>query len=458
MGTGCGTFLIEAYRALTGARKKLRSKALHGLFGLDVDPAAVRIARLALACEALSPGKPAIARDLFEHTLQCADATGSGSTLLSRRFDLVIGNPPWVSLKGRFGRPVYTERVLDDLISRLGIDTYRPNLAEVFVRVALALLAKDGILALLLPDRIAHNLQFENLRRLLLQETELVEIGLGRRIPGVTSENMILICRNRRPPEHHQVHFFRHDGASETRQCDLIERAGHAWKPSGGLGAALSGGWVESGVPLGSLVSTGVGFIPRPDTLSESPEGANSVPVARGRDIVRYGRRGRCFFVFEPANLSGGTHNRAKLGKREKILLRKTGDPLVATIDRQGIYPEQSLYFLHSPEPGVSLSVLLAWLNSETLSHYVRLELLTNPGTISQLKKVHLDRIPVPLVFLRGPGIDEWLAAIESLVEERLSMGAGGPDEKPATDLENKIEQMIRERLEAEGKTKAAND
>jgi hypothetical protein len=343
---------------------------------------------------------------------------------------------------------------LDDLTGRLGIDTYRPNLAEVFVRVALGLLAKDGILALLLPDRIAHNLQFENLRSLLLRETELVEIGLGRRISGVTSENMILICRNRRPREDHQVRFFSEDGVSETRQGDLVD----VLRPLGGLGAALSEGWVGASVPLGSLVATGVGFIPRPDTLTETPEGADSVPVARGRDIVRFGRRGRCFFVFEPANLSGGTQNRAKLGKREKILLRKTGDPLVATIDRQGIYPEQSLYFLHSPKPGVSLNVLLAWLNSETLSHYVRSELLTNPGTISQLKKVDLDRIPVPLVFIRGPGIEEWLTAMESLVDQRLDMGTGESDDARAKAMETRIEQMIRERLEAVGETKAADD
>ncbi len=442
-GTGCGGFLIEAYRFLTNIRKKPRSKVLHGLHGADLDPAAVRIARLALACEALSPGTPAVSRSLLENTLQVVDVTDNESTMFSRRYDLVIGNPPWVSLKGRFGRPLYTKRALEDLGSRFGIDSYRPNLAEIFVRIALGLLAENGILALLLPDRIAHNLQFQDLRKVLLRETELEEIGLGRRIPDVVSENMILICRNRSPAKGRLVRFFSTDGVSETRQSDLTD----ILKPSLGKDTALSFGWAKASVPLASLVSTGVGFIPRAGTLTETPEGEGAVPVVRGRDIVRYGRRGRCFFVFEPGSLSGGTTNRAKLGKREKILVRKTGSSLVATLDRHGIYPEQSLYFLHSPKPGVSLSVLLAWLNSKILSDYVRSELLTNPGTIPQIKKVHLDRTPVPIILLRGTGIDEWRDSIESLVEKRLAIPANGSDEGEKKGLEEKIEESVRIRL-----------
>ena len=45
-------------------------------------------------------------------------------------------------------------------------------------------------------------------------------------------------------------------------------------------------------------------------------------------------------------NITGRTTDPAKLGAVPKILIRKTGDKLLATYDDSGIFPEQSLHFL----------------------------------------------------------------------------------------------------------------
>lgn len=83
------------------------------------------------------------------------------------------------------------------------------------------------------------------------------------------------------------------------------------------------------------------------------------------------------------------------MGARSKILLRKTGDRIIATFDDSGTYPEQSLYFLYNNKTALDWNYLLGILNSKLLTVYYRAKAVTNRNTIAQLKKVDLDQFPI---------------------------------------------------------------
>lgn len=127
---GAGVFLVLAYRRLvaehwlhTGKRPKratIRRILAQQLCGLDINPNSIKVAALSLYLAALElDPQPQPLSDLrferlFDSTLRCVAATNLdpatdselGSLSLQLRgigpFDIVVANPPWTRLPGRF--------------------------------------------------------------------------------------------------------------------------------------------------------------------------------------------------------------------------------------------------------------------------------------------------------------------------------------------------------------------
>ena len=78
-----------------------------------------------------------------------------------------------------------------------------------------------------------------------------------------------------------------------------------------------------------------------------------------------------------------------------KLLLRKTGDSIIATFDDSGIYPEQSLYFTYHLSDSIRYLYLLTLFNSKLYTWYYRNELITNIDSTPQLKQFDLDSFPI---------------------------------------------------------------
>jgi hypothetical protein len=405
------------------------------LTGIDVDPVAVETCRRVLGNENPRDANiqcRVLQSDFLRDDVLPGDANG---------FDIIMGNPPWVSLKGKHGKEIPGERDPERLVERYGADRYRPNLAELFIHRSWDLLQPGGLLAFVLPDRIAANLQFENLRRRLLVEGTILELEFGLRMPDVVSDIMTCIIRKEPCATGHIVRW-RLKGREERRpQRDLLERQWKTWTPPG---EASGLEWLEDSVPLGSLFCTSVGLIARAGTITDERTGRDQMRIMRGRDIVPYQRTGGAWFRFERENLAGGTQNIRKLGASPKILVRKTGDRIVAAMDETGDYPEQSLYFLYEPKEDVCWEVVLAWLNSSILDEYVKSELLTNRDSMAQLKKVHLDRVPVPKALLGGDGFPEWSRQLVDAVRKRMEIGGknGAAQERDA-----EIDGIIQKRV-----------
>jgi hypothetical protein len=409
------------------------------LTGIDVDPTAVESCRQVLDGENARGGGPRcrISRGDF-----LSDDTFPGD---AEGFDIILGNPPWVSIKGKYGRDILDEQYLERLLERYGASRYRPNLAELFIHRSWELLRPGGLLAFVVPDRIAANLQYEKLRRRLLVEGTILDLEFGLRMPGVVSDIMTFIIRKEPSSAGHAVQWRIGGREEQSLQQELLERQWKNWMPPN---EASGIEWVEHSIPLGSLFRTSVGFIARAGTIADEQTDLEQMRIIRGRDILPYRRTGEAWFRFERENLAGGTQNVKKLSSSPRILVRKTGDRIVAALDESGDYPEQSLYFLYEPKRKIHWEVILAWLNSSLLDEYVKGELLTNRDSMAQLKKVHLDRIPVPKVLLRGDGFTEWSNVLVKAVRERIGM-AGKSDAARETGV--KLDGIIEQRVSGSG-------
>lgn len=152
---GCGAFLVEAARCLRALDPGLSRQAIAlALHGIDIDPLAARLCRLALWLELSEPDE---ALDRFDARIRIAD------TLLDPpprdSFGLVLGNPPFLSqlasttarspaasarLRGRFGdslRP-YTDPAA--LFLQLGVESLTPGGRLGMVLPASVLASRDA--------------------------------------------------------------------------------------------------------------------------------------------------------------------------------------------------------------------------------------------------------------------------------------------------------------------------
>ncbi len=95
----------------------------------------------------------------------------------------------------------------------------------------------------------------------------------------------------------------------------------------------------------------------------------------------------------------------------------------MATFDDSGIFPEQSLYFLFNNRSGnISFKYLLGILNSSFVTFYYRAILVTNKQSIAQLKKIHLDVIPIRTIKFSDSADKARHDQMVMLVDQMLSL------------------------------------
>ncbi len=416
--------------------EKKRIMTTH-IFGVDVDPQAVEVSKLSLLLKALEGENNATLSmqfNLFQDRAlpNLADNIKCGNSLIGPSyfvgelipnfdelkrvnpfdwktafpeamkvggFDCIIGNPPWISLSGKFGNEVYSQRAVQFLINRYSGNTYMPNMYEYFVAQGLNLTRPQGYFSFIVPDRFGFNGQFVQLRKRILRETSIVSLLYKTPFPGITADTLIFLLHKSKADPKHRVRIAEYSKPEiERPQAELHKNTGHTFDyfeapRTMHLAARISSSAVAA--PLQSFCKSTSGFGGKSYLIVETQSSKKQIPTFKGDSIGRYEMRKTYWFDFKKENITGRTTDRTKLGASPKILLRKTGDRIIATYDESGIFPEQSLYFLYNKQTEVDYKYLLGVLNSQLLSFYYRAKSLTNKKSIAQVKKVDLDKLPI---------------------------------------------------------------
>ena len=395
---GDGAFLIGA-----------RRYAPNTIYGVDLDEVALSRARESLPNANLVLGDSLLDVDWLGRFPRVMSSGG---------FDAVIGNPPWVSLAGRFGIPAYDGKQVERLRARFGGNSYMPNLFEYFVALGLELTRPGGYFSFIVPDRLGFNRQFEPLRRRMLTETELLLVVHGIRFPGVVADTMVFVCRNCAPPADAVTELRDSGGLSSiVRQSELIARDGCVFpRPEDPrLTRIIERIKSAGGRMLGEVCEITSGFGGRSGLITEERASDSQIPILKGEGIERYVVRRAHWFDFRREHLTGRTCDRAKLGASPKVLVRKTGNSLIAAYDDSDRYPEQSLYFLFGFRD-VDPFLVLGLLNSRLMNLYYRARCLTNPRTIAHAKRSDLMRIPLPPLDSSRPESREIVGLVRRMI------------------------------------------
>jgi hypothetical protein len=342
-------------------------------------------------------------------------------------FDAVIGNPPWISLTGKFGAKLYPRSDIEYLIRKFAGNTYMPNMYEYFVAQGLNLLAVGGYFGYIVPDRLGFNSQFLNLRSRILNQTQIISLLYKAPFPSITADTLIFVLHRSESIDPTFSVEIGEYGCEllQISQLEFAQDPAYSFQYYDSVSAMRLVRKVEHSpdvVPLSSICESTSGFGGKSKLITHDKANSTQIKTLKGDSIHRYSLKKIYWFDFKKENITGRTTDEAKLGARPKILLRKTGDRILATLDDSGIFPEQSLYFLFNNRSVLDFKYLLGILNSALMTFYYRNQLITNRRSIAQLKKVHLDVIPIRSIDFSDPTDKAQHDRMVELVETMLKL------------------------------------
>ena len=451
------------WRLTTDERKRI---LLSHVYGVDIDPQAVEVTKLSLLLKVLEGENPETLDrqlrifkeralpDLASH-IKCGNAlidtdfykgqqvslfdeeealrinvfdwTGEFADITRRSgFDAVVGNPPWISLTGKFGVGTYSQAEVEYLIRKHSGNTYMPNMYEYFVAQGLSLVGDGGFFGFIVPDRLGFNGQFIALRERILSECTILSLRYKVPFPGVTVDTLVFIFQKRHASKKHTIRISEHGKETLHRlQEDFARHPTRAFECFESKQLMDLVGIIESCPSvskLKDLCKSTSGFGGKSKLLHATKTSSAQIPTIKGDSIGRYEFRKKYWFDFRRENITGRTTDKEKLGASPKLLIRKTGDRIIATFDDSGVFPEQSLYFLYDKTTHVDYKFLLGILNSSPLNTYFQAKCLTNRRSIAQVKKVDLDELPIPITEYSDACQRETHDRLVELVETMLSL------------------------------------
>lgn len=471
---GGGDFLARAVDAMCGSDASDDAQrarvAAECVYGVDIDPVAVEIARFSVwAASGYADG---IAEDLEAH-LVCGDAIGAGAeasgfdwsrafpeVFRAGGFDAVVGNPPYIASKNGFGA------IGSKPASRGQSDSYL-----LFTREILdgELVRPGGAFSMVLPDPMLVRENAAEVRRRLLSDWSLESLLhiLGA-FPEAEVANVVPVCRKT-------------SSAGDTFQACRIERVAdrRAFVQQSRRTALALSRPVRTATALAQprcellyLLEDGAfGPIIRRihgDRVSLSEFKAPFVPlrdlnvkrIYRGEEVGKSAINqdsgempmlmgGQSVQPYE-IRWEGRKTDLARLRKSPdryqatKILVQKSSARLIAALDQpQRRHPgyafPQSVYGIELRQPGMHELYLLCILNSEVMSEYIRRTVTGYKMLQPQLEIEDIRALPIRRVNFTTPAPerqaelskavrifeDESLRSVESVPFAELGNFAG---------------------------------
>lgn len=395
---GAGVFLLAALDricARVGA-DRAADVARRCLYGVDIDPIAVELARRAVrrACGA-------------EPNLAVANAV-IGAFPFAGRFDAVIGNPPW-GQKGFRWSPA--DKAWARAHYRCGKGVLDPY--ALFVERATELAGRWGMV---LPDVLLLKNQ-QDIRDVILERCAIEWIAdAGQAFAGAAIDVVCVVARAG-PARDHAVRVWlslpadwRQAPPPERRvpQAWFAELPGHKFnirltEPARALWRRLDRlprfgdrFEVHEGVHTGNV---------RAKLFVAARANRHCVPVLVGRGELAPGRiawAGR-WLDRSPGRIDRGAGEYASLGRPEwfeqaKLLVRRTGDRVVAAYDGDGYYCSNNMFVAipRAPMAEEAMRAHEAILNSRLMTWFFRTVQPRAGRVFPELKIHHLAAFPVP--------------------------------------------------------------
>ena len=497
---GSGGFLMKAYDRLRQiyrkegwAEENIHDETLSkNLYGIDINPFATQLTVMNLFLkdldhpsshvniaegDSLERLENSFDFDYFDKESPLNKVTTSnkrfshGMVLKQMPFDIVVGNPPYISFGVRGSRDTaQRKRNLLNLLREKYPNSaeYKISIYAVFMQRGIELLKLGGKFGFIVPDSFLLGRYFSKLRRYILNNCAIEEIVFFLKDfwkYGIVGRPVIIILRkeaDERKRKSNKLTAKLYSTSDDINQGKFksysypqsyFEKAPYNRfrlffdKASKSFVTKME----KDAIPLGGedgVVTIHVGVrskVGQKKIVSESKRGKNwQRGLISGGQIQRYSLKYEGHFInIDPELLWAGGWD-PKLVSSKKLLLRKTGDSLIATYDDKGYYHLDNSHSIVLANTDFNLKYILAILNSKLMNHYYHLISLELGRTLAQTDIETIEQLPIRKASkITQKGIVKLVDKI-LLLNEQLQKAKTG---KQVEDLKKEIE-IIDEKIE----------
>jgi type I restriction-modification system DNA methylase subunit len=344
---------------------------------------------------------------------------------LSEGFDVVIGNPPYGAAVGNDLREYVSQNYSHQDYQ---LDTYL-----LFIERGMKLVKSNGIQCLIIPNTWLTSLMFKSIRRFMFGETKFISlIDIKSQVFSAVVDNNIITHRKSTPGGNKfPVGIYTENGFESQyiqNQNEWVSTQGGAISIA--LTPALKeiSSRIEANPTLEKFFMITPGCKPyqvgkgipkqtrevvseKPFT-SDSQESPEFRPLLRGRLINKYQILWNQNLWIRFGGWLAEPRLTANYESSEKIVVRQTGDSLIAALDDRQFIVMNNMFTIVPREANAPTRFALAALNSSVLNWYYQTCINPEKGeALAEIKKGHLTRLPLAI-----PS-DSRLATISSLSE-----------------------------------------
>ncbi len=408
------------------------------------------------------PGTPLHGAFSYKKLKKAKLTTGSrpSESNLAGGFDAIVGNPPY----GATLTPAESEYLLQKFkLQEYQLDTYL-----LFVERALSLVVEKGLIGLIIPNTWLLNLLSPQIRKAIFEKTKIESIAHYRYpvFHQATVDTEVAIFRKQKPDVADMINITLVEKDGRTDNYPIAQQR---WRD--GHGKAVNIFERPEMIGLADKLKS----LRRLDDVCRITQGAKPFQVGKGKppqtrkvvDEKPFVSTKRENSTFRPL-LRGSLMNKytiywnkdywisfgdwlaeprysADYDASVKIIVRQTGDSLIATLDREQFIVRDNLYTMVPRADALDLRFILGLINSTLLNWFYQNVLNPERGeALAQVKRGHLAELPI----LEFKAAEARYARIVQLVEQMLAAQkqlAGAQTDKDKSYYEKKCASLSRQ-------------
>lgn len=375
---GTGQFLIQAIR-----RFHLNPSSI---YGIDLDPIAVQIARFNLLQEFKFED---IALNVIcgDTILEIAtETTDSETDSYLGEFEVIATNPPWGAIgDAKKNLPLQYKTVSGEMFSLV-------------IEKSLKMLKANGHLSLILPESVMKIAVHKDIRKILLKETKIQKIvEIGRAFPGVMS-SVILLTTDKGLPRNNEIeiHLEGCKGGFKVNQDKFLRNKDFLIEVNATPfdDQVLEYIYSQELEYLGANSEWALGVVTgnNKETITPTPKDG-MVPVYKGSDVIKFGfNKPKNFFYYRPETFQQ-VPSIDIFSRPSKLVYRFISSRLIFALDSEQRITVNSANLLIPNLKSMSMEVAVGFLNSKVFEYIYKKKFST-----TKVLKNNLMQLPFPVL------------------------------------------------------------
>lgn len=338
-------------------------------------------------------------------------------------FDVVIGNPPYVTIGGKEDT-LFQKSEVNYLISKYISNQYKPNLYAFFYEKGLNILKQNGFVSYIVPRTFIDNVYYTKLRKYFSDISTIVEIlKLSYEVfeDATTGGTSICLFKNNKinsknivtTKDIKSIVNFNSCPEIKIKQSDILVGDNKSFsflnKSQLNLINKISSHnkvdfycSVNNGVNTGNCAEI---------LLSDDCKNKNYRKILEGKNINRYSTNWKGLWINYDPSLKQSIDIKniktkqskidfalrdEKIFNLPKIIIRQTGDRIIANIDFDKYITRHSTHCLINDHEEINMFFLLGVLNSKVTDFYYNYLIPEKGKAFAEVKGINIKQLPVP--------------------------------------------------------------